>query len=109
MAQKSNKTALVLSGGGSRGAYEAGVWQALSEIGIEIDIVTGASVGSINGAMVCQGDLDSTISLWKEIETHMIFDVPKGSQPLDYAKEIIFNKGAGTRSEERRVGKECRL
>lgn len=96
MAQKSNKTALVLSGGGSRGAYEAGVWQALSEIGIEINIVTGASVGSINGAMVCQGDLDSTISLWKEIETHMIFDVPKGSQPLDYAKEIIFNKGAGT-------------
>lgn len=96
MTKNHEKTALVLSGGGSRGAYEAGVWQALTELGVEIDIVTGASVGSINGAMVCQGDLDSTISLWKEIETHMIFDVPEGSQPIDYAKEIIFNKGAGT-------------
>ena len=52
MTKKRKKTALVLSGGGSRGAYEAGAWQALVETGIEIDIVTGASVGSINGAMV---------------------------------------------------------
>lgn len=96
MTVKRKKTALVLSGGGARGAYEAGVWQALSELGIEIDIVTGASVGSINGAMVCQGDLDATVSLWKEIETHMIFDVPEGSQPIDYAKEIVVNHGAGS-------------
>lgn len=96
MTLNRKKTALVLSGGGSRGAYEAGVWQALSEMGRDIDIVTGASVGSINGAMVCQGDLDATVSLWKEIETHMIFDIPEGSQPIDYAKEIILNKGAGT-------------
>ena len=96
MTKKRKKTALVLSGGGSRGAYEAGAWQALVETGIEIDIVTGASVGSINGAMVCQGDLESTVSLWKEIETHNVFDVPEKSQPMDYAKEIIFNKGVGT-------------
>ena len=31
------KNALVLSGGGSRGAYEIGVWQALREMGITID------------------------------------------------------------------------
>lgn len=36
----------MLGGGGSRGAYEAGVWQALTELGIEIDIVTGTSVGA---------------------------------------------------------------
>ena len=52
MTKNHEKTALVLSGGGSRGAYEAGVWQALNELGVEIDIVTGASVGSLNGAMV---------------------------------------------------------
>lgn len=90
------KTALVLSGGGSRGAYEAGVWQALTELGISIDIVTGTSVGAINGAMVVQGDLDNTVRLWKEIETHMVFDVPEGTQPREYAREIVFNKGAGT-------------
>lgn len=90
------KTALVLGGGGARGAYEAGVWQAMTEAGMEINIVTGASVGSINGAMVCQGDLELTLRMWKELETHMIFDVPEGSQPLDYAKEIVLNKGAGS-------------
>lgn len=50
------KTALVLSGGGSRGAYEIGVWEALIELGIKIDLVTGTSVGSINGAFVAQKD-----------------------------------------------------
>lgn len=43
--RQKSKTALVLSGGGSRGAYEAGVWQALVDLGIKIDIVTGSSVG----------------------------------------------------------------
>ena len=96
MKSGEKKTALVLSGGGSRGAYEAGAWQALTELGIRIDIVTGTSVGAINGAMVVQGDLDNTVRLWKEIETHMIFDVPEGTQPREYAREIVFNKGAGT-------------
>lgn len=96
MKSGEKKTALVLSGGGSRGAYEAGAWQALTELGIKIDIVTGTSVGAINGAMVVQGDLDNTVRLWKEIETHMIFDVPEGTQPREYAREIVFNKGAGT-------------
>lgn len=96
MNNKKEKVALVLSGGGSRGAYEAGAWQALTELGIDIDIVTGTSVGAINGAMVCQGDLELTIDLWRETETHMIFDMPEGSQTIDYAKEIVINKGAGT-------------
>lgn len=90
------RVALVLSGGGSRGAYEAGACQALAELGIDIDIITGTSVGAINAAMMTQGDLELATSLWKEMETHMVFDVPEGSQPFDYAKEIVFNHGAGT-------------
>ena len=39
------RLALVLAGGGSRGAYQIGVWQALREMGIEYQIVTGTSVG----------------------------------------------------------------
>ena len=95
-AKKQKKTALVLGGGGSRGAYEVGVWQALTELGIKIDIVTGCSVGAINAAMVVQGDVELTAGLWRELETHMVFDVPEGSQPIEYAREIVFNHGAGT-------------
>ena len=45
------KTALVLSAGGMFGAYQAGVWQALSPV-FRPDMVIGCSVGSINGALI---------------------------------------------------------
>jgi NTE family protein len=44
------KTALVLAGGGSLGAVQVGMLQALVEDGIRFDLVVGASVGAINGA-----------------------------------------------------------
>ena len=82
---ENRKTALVLGGGGSRGAYEIGVWQALRELGIPIDIVTGTSVGAINGALIAQNAFDLAVSLWKEIETPMVFDVD--------IKDILSNTG----------------
>lgn len=44
------KTALVLAGGGSLGAVQVGMLQALVDDGIRFDLVVGASVGAINGA-----------------------------------------------------------
>lgn len=69
------KTALVLSGGGSRGAYEIGVWQALTELDVDLSMVTGTSVGALNGAVIAQGDLEQARRLWQELETSHIFDV----------------------------------
>ena len=94
------KTALVLSGGGSRGAYQIGVWEALSELDVTIDMVFGTSVGSINGAMVVQGDLELSRKLWQQMETDMIFDIETSGLPSEdawaYAKEIVLRGGAGT-------------
>ena len=73
------KTALVLSGGGSRGAYEIGVWQALCELDVKPSIVTGTSVGALNGAVIAQGDLEKARRLWQELETSRVFD----DVPLD--------------------------
>lgn len=92
----SRKIALVLSGGGSRGAYQCGVWQALEELGIKIDIVVGVSVGAINGAMVVQGDVVKTANLWREMATDMVFDVDPDAQIQDFAKEFVVNRGAGS-------------
>src|SRR5262245_16227928 len=47
-------SALVLSGGGMFGAYQAGAWSALSEF-FKPDIVVGASVGSLNGWVIAGG------------------------------------------------------
>ena len=40
---------LVLQGGGALGSYQAGVYQALHEAGIEPDWIIGTSIGAING------------------------------------------------------------
>jgi len=45
-------TALLLCGGGSRGAVEVGPYKTLVELGISIDLIFGTSVGAINGALI---------------------------------------------------------
>lgn len=100
------KTALVLAGGGSRGAYEIGVWQALRELGEEIHIVTGTSVGAINGAVIAQDLLEQAQQLWLQLETAQLFNVPIDRQVLDeknmllalglFSKAAIEQGGVGT-------------
>lgn len=43
---------LVFQGGGALGAYQAGVYQALQEAGVEPDWVIGTSIGAINAALI---------------------------------------------------------
>lgn len=43
---------LVLQGGGALGAYQAGVYQAMSEAGVEPDWVIGTSIGALNAALI---------------------------------------------------------
>jgi NTE family protein len=63
---------LVLQGGGALGAYQAGVYQALHEAGIEPDWVIGTSIGAINGALIAGNTagqrLDRLREFWKRVE-----------------------------------------
>ena len=59
--------ALVLSGGGARGAYEAGVIAGLHTKGEQFDIICGTSIGAINGSLVAQGRFDGLAALWHAI------------------------------------------
>jgi NTE family protein len=47
-----DRIALVLQGGGALGAYQAGVYQALQEAGLEPDWISGVSIGAINGTII---------------------------------------------------------
>lgn len=53
--RKGMKRGLVLAGGGARGSYQVGVYQALTELGWRPDVITGTSVGCLNGAMFATG------------------------------------------------------
>ncbi len=48
-------TGLVLGGGGARGFAHLGVWRALQEHGVEVDLIGGASMGAAIGALIARG------------------------------------------------------
>ncbi len=63
------KTAFVLGGGGVLGAAEVGMVHALTDAGIEPDLVVGTSVGAINGVMIAAGPLDGAADRLTELWT----------------------------------------
>ena len=70
MPTESRKRALVLSGGGGRGAYHVGVLRFLEEHEWYPDIVVGTSIGAVNGAAIASGHTAYSLwSLWKRLET----------------------------------------
>ena len=82
--QQLQKTALVLQGGGARGAYHVGAVKAIAEITAcrrsPFKIVCGASVGAINAASiaVASNDFQSGTKhlehLWQSLNSNSIFD-----------------------------------
>lgn len=50
-----NRLALVLGGGGSKGALQVGLHRALCELDLRPDLIVGASVGAVNGAFIAAG------------------------------------------------------
>ena len=89
------KRALVLSGGGAKGAYQIGVYKALKRLNIKIDIITGTSIGSINGAALVAGEYRKVKKFWLKTESSKIFnyDFNKLENLPKVAKEMITNKG----------------
>jgi len=57
---------LVLDGGGGKGAYQIGVWKALRETGLDqrIAVISGASVGGLNAALMVQGNYETAEQIW---------------------------------------------
>ncbi len=68
--------ALVLAGGGARGAYEAGALKAVKEMNLDIKGVYGTSVGAINGAFFVQGAVDTLYSMWQNLSYSNVMSLP---------------------------------
>jgi NTE family protein len=71
------RVALIFQGGGALGAYQAGVYEALHEFGIEPDWVTGVSIGAINAAIIAGNSrarrLDRLRAFWERITDRKIW------------------------------------
>ena len=66
------QTVLVLQGGGALGAYQAGVYEALHEAGIEPDWVIGTSIGAINASIIAGSPKGERVErlrdFWRRVE-----------------------------------------
>lgn len=60
--------ALVLSGGASFGAYQAGAWRALEERHWQPDVIIGVSIGSVNAYALAHGATEDEMThLWRDL------------------------------------------
>jgi NTE family protein len=102
-----NGTGLALGGGGSRGAFQIGAWQAFRELDVRFDAIVGTSIGAINGALMVATDLERALDLWRNltVEQCLAFseDVALRSQDLlsaanadRIAREIVRQGGLDT-------------
>lgn len=84
----SKEYGLVLDGGGARGAYQIGAWKALHEAGVQIRGIAGTSVGALNGALICMGDVDEAEHIWKEMTFSKVMDVDDDWMGRLFQKEV---------------------
>lgn len=94
------KNALVLSGGGGRGAYHVGVLRFLEEHEWMPDIVAGTSIGAVNGAAIASGhNAHSLWALWQRLMTEHVqkpsWNLMDGNFLLDTAplRETLQQEG----------------
>lgn len=90
MPTKNRKNALILSGGGGRGAYHVGVLRFLEEHEWSPHIVAGTSIGAVNGAAIASGHTAYSLwALWQRLTTKNVqkshWNVLEGNFLLDTA------------------------
>jgi NTE family protein len=97
--------ALILSGGGGRGAFHAGVYKYLMKnYKVNVDsnhagawdpeIIVGTSIGAVNGAAIAQGmSADELVDVWKSLEEKDIQGLPPGMRGIArWAARAIFKE-----------------
>jgi NTE family protein len=87
--------ALLLQGGGALGAYQAGVYQALSEANLHPDWVAGMSIGAINSVIIAGNPPEQRVAklcaFWEGI-TAIRFST--GSLPLISSRPREMSRAA---------------
>ncbi len=83
MLSEYQSVALVLQGGGALGAYQAGVFQALTEAGVEANWLSGVSIGAVNAAIIAGNrpgnQIDRLRDFWETVSARKVWHfTPEG-------------------------------
>jgi len=96
----------VLQGGGALGAYQAGVYQALHEAGIEPDWIIGTSIGAINASLIAGNEAPNRLprleEFWGRMADKAFWHASAAwagaGQPLSYWKALSYGVPGGSPS-----------
>jgi NTE family protein len=84
------KRALVLSGGGAKGAFELGALQYIRQkkpAFFNFQVIAGVSVGSLNGVMLAQDKFNELEQIWNEISDEKVYS---GKMPKGFLQYLIL-------------------
>ena len=107
--------ALVLSGGGAKGAYQLGAWKALKKLKIEFDIITGTSIGAVNGLFIVENKYHTLKKLWFKKDIYKYFgkelkELNNKKNALNiYKKNILTGTGIDTDKFEHMIKRNIDL
>ena len=103
--------ALVLAGGGARGSYQVGVWRALMELDWHPQIITGTSVGSLNGAMFVLDQYETARDMWLAIRSKDVMELPEEDADLSALHQFLRSvvKAGGRKGQGLPDGLRCLL
>lgn len=65
---------LCLTGGGAKGAFEAGILKFFKEKGLSFNVITGTSIGAINGYFMYRNSYEDMYRFWLEMDSNKYFD-----------------------------------
>lgn len=91
-----DRIVIVLQGGGALGAYQAGVYHALHDAGIEPDWLIGTSIGAINAALIVGNEPGKRIAaleeFWRRMSQKSLWDAwslwPRAAQAIAYGTTL---------------------
>ena len=93
MAKKTYQRVLVLAGGGSMGAYQAGVIKYLEDIEWHPDLVCGNSVGALNAAGLASGKTGTEVmKIWEGTSKQKVYRI----RPLRVINQLLFKQKKNT-------------
>lgn len=98
------RLALVLSGGGSKGALQVGMYRALCEVGLEPDFIVGTSVGALNGASIAGGVGPRALARgWRDLSRSDLFHFNWSLLWKGLSSESLFRRRPFRRFLEERL------
>jgi len=93
--EKHDQRILVMQGGGALGAYQAGVYEGLAEVGFAPNWVAGVSIGAVNSALIAGNPPERRVGrlreFWNRVSARSLFILPAG---MDFARPLMNRMSA---------------